>query len=63
MLYMLWWSAGAGMGDNTEMLSHSSLWLLKGLADKAENMSDMQKISDHLVKYRERNIENKQYPW
>ena len=51
------------MGDNTEMLSHSSLWLLKGLADKAENMPDMQKISDHLVKYRERNIENKQYPW
>lgn len=59
MLYMLRWSAGAGMGDNPKMFSYSSLWLLERLANKAENMPHLQKISDSLTKFIKRNRENR----
>ncbi len=47
------------MGDNTKMLAYSSLRLLERLANKAENMPNMQKISDSLTKFIKRNRENR----
>lgn len=47
------------MGDNTKMLAYSSLRLLERLANQAENMPNLQKISDNRAKFIDRNRENR----